>query len=607
MTEKDLFNAIDNIDSKFITDAWENSSFEFELTEVRITPERRSSFHLTFTAVKYASVAVAAAVLICLGAVAAVNIDKHISAEPLEGDSVSDESAAVGNADMVKPSESDGLSVGTKRGVLPFSVYGPDQVQLNYEDVTSVENDGVFFNRDMITDSNWTNIVCDGFAYFAKATGYDYNSVDFPDSFSDDSLFAERTFTGLDNAVWESIYGKPDLPSSYTRVSVGDNLNRVTGCDGLKLKSAKTKFTNLSSDDFKLGREDFPTATLYASSEAEFEGTVSIDGMIFKDRDGEIKFIPIGTELLKRLPIMFAVPELGKDFTSGQTSNCSGPEPYSTETQLEDRPVYYVSEFPTFNIDFSSVYRPIEEQNRTDGSIPDSDKEKVSIDDFLIGSDFAHVNITLDKISMTWSDADPYSDQVGVNGVTEITAEAVLISPLDSSRNEPYSISDKYELFKYDNPLEILDDPDVSDTAGVTRFCAFESQKYTESIQTTLRNRNGDMGQGLVYSSEFIDSLTAVIALEWTDKGYYSGPEYRMRIYLLAGDSVHLDSKNSAYRYAQINLNYIGLFFSFDGLEEISGDYYSGTYITDDYDTFISAISYMIPSEYLDTVKKMPS
>lgn len=595
MTEKDLFDAIDNIDPEIIIDAWENSYFETDFTEVPIKTEKRSPLSRTFTVIKYVSAVAAAITLICLGAVAGINIERYISAEPLEKSSK--ESAAMGDTDS---SKSDGAAIGTMQGALPFSIYGPDYVQLNYEDITSVENDGVFFNRDKITDSNWTTIVCEGFAYFAKPVGFDYNSVDFPDSFTDDeSHFSERTFTGLNNAVWESVYGKPEPSSSYTRCNIGDNLNIVTGYDNLKLKSAKTVFNNFSSDDLKLSDEDFPTAKLYASSEAEFEGTVNINGMLFKDRDGEIVFIPIGTENLKHLPMMFAVPEYGRDFSSGQTNNCSGIDIFSTDFLPEDRPVYYVSEFPRFYIDFSELY--------LDSSTSGNEKENVKIENLFTNSNVAHVNLTLDDITMKWSDADPGSDRN--TGVTGITAKAVTISRLSDFKEEPYSISDKSELFKYDDPLDIFDDPDICDIQSTTRFCAFESRKYTEDIQTMLKIRGGDVGQGLVYSNEFIDSLTAVIALEWTDKGYSSdsGSEYCMRLYLLAGGTVQLDDSESAYRYAQINLNNIGLTFNFDGLKKIDGGYYSGTYVTSNYDDLISATENLIPSEYLNMVKKMPN
>lgn len=178
MTEKDLFNAINEIDTKYITDAWQNTEAE----PLTIENGKTSKLKIFATAAAFA----AAVAAICLVVYIRINYP-----------------------DVTLPNNNS-LSVHSPGDVLPSDIHGPDDVRITYGDVTEViGEDGKTFAADDITADNWQRIVCDGFTYLAMPFNFVNHRQD-PVS--------------------------PLEPLSYKRWNVGDTFN------GLTVKSASTVF-----------------------------------------------------------------------------------------------------------------------------------------------------------------------------------------------------------------------------------------------------------------------------------------------------------------------------------------------------------------------------
>lgn len=228
MTEKDLFNAINEIETKYITDAWRNTEAEPLVIESGKTPK-----------LKIFGVAAAFA-----AAAAAICLVVHIRV----------------NYPNVTPPDNT-LTVHSPGDVLPADIHGPDGVRITYGDVTKVAGeDGRTFAADEITEDNWQKIVCDGFTYLSMPlNGENYNSVDNPSLF--DGTSPVLRFDTL----------------SYKRRNVGDTFH------GLTVKSASTTFQYHYKGD--------PVFTPNECS-VEFDGAATVDGYIMYDDDGNLICVP---------------------------------------------------------------------------------------------------------------------------------------------------------------------------------------------------------------------------------------------------------------------------------------------------------------------------
>lgn len=229
MTEKDLFNAINEIETKYITDAWRNTEAE----PLVIESGKTSKLKIFGVAAAFA----AAAAAICLVV--------HIRV----------------NYPNVTPPDSSSLSVHSPGDVLPADIHGPDGVRITYGDVTKVSGeDRQIFAADEITEDNWQEIVCGGFTYLAMPlNGENYNSVDNPSLFDGTGLLFR-----LDTM-------------SYKRWNVCDTFH------GLTVKSASTTFQYHYKGD--------PVFTPNECS-VEFDGTATVDGYIMYDDDGNLICVP---------------------------------------------------------------------------------------------------------------------------------------------------------------------------------------------------------------------------------------------------------------------------------------------------------------------------
>lgn len=116
MTEIDLFNAINEIDAKYITDAWQNT----EAQSFDVESGKTSRLKIFGTVAAFA----AAAAAICLVV--------HIRVNSPGG----------------FPQHNNSLIVHSPSELLPADIHGPDEVRITYGDVTEVTNeDGGAFRR----------------------------------------------------------------------------------------------------------------------------------------------------------------------------------------------------------------------------------------------------------------------------------------------------------------------------------------------------------------------------------------------------------------------------------------------------------------------------
>lgn len=278
MTEKELFNAINDIDEKYITAAW-NDTDPTSDTVIVHESAGTSGIGIIGLAAACAGVLGAAALAVCIRV---GQLPRDITPPA----NVSDGSGSSGISSTVSPgTESFTLTVPAE-DPLPITLYGPDHVQITYGDVLGVTlPDGKVVKADEFDASNWESIVCDGFTYLASPTGSSVNSVDAPELFEANSA-SESVF--FDN-------------SDYKRFNVGDKYG------GLTLKSAMTIFRNDGSS---------PEERL-SECIAEFEGSITLDAYILR----RVPENPRGMICVPKasgcaLPVMF--PTIGEDgkFTS---------------------------------------------------------------------------------------------------------------------------------------------------------------------------------------------------------------------------------------------------------------------------------------------------
>lgn len=181
MNNKDLFNAINDIDEKFIADA--GKYLNDEDSDDPLHPEAVEIFpgETRFSPIKLVSSLVAAAVLIMGITLTVKHFRGKINVDPNTGEGVSlgTASGAQGNS---------GTDIGThaitRTGPLPFEVFGPDNRQLWYENITSVEGfvpgygSAMPVVKEELTEDNWLSLTCEDFAYIAVPFGNNFNNVD---------------------------------------------------------------------------------------------------------------------------------------------------------------------------------------------------------------------------------------------------------------------------------------------------------------------------------------------------------------------------------------------------------------------------------------------
>ena len=189
MKDKDLFNAIDNIDEEFITEAGkylqdDESIISFHDTDpIEVRPAARKFSPIRLIA------PIAAAVLLVGGITFALKTLDPFQYTP-EGTGNSEETSSyTGNvvgfsSRTEKPEQSSPEPAPDTK--LPFTLYGPDYQQLTYGEVGEgiiITNTGYQqrFPAYELTDNNWSRLAAPDFAYIAVPKGANYNSADDPE------------------------------------------------------------------------------------------------------------------------------------------------------------------------------------------------------------------------------------------------------------------------------------------------------------------------------------------------------------------------------------------------------------------------------------------
>lgn len=298
MKTDDLFNAINDIDTKYVTDAWNDTEPEAD-TMVIYESETKTSKAKIFGVVAAFAALISAA---CLAV--------YIRVNQLPNDNITPPDSAVGSAG-VSGTSSTASEPPSADSDMPIKLYGPDLVQIKYGDVLGVTlPDGKSVAAENFDPDNWESIICDGFTYLAPSHGRSYTSIEY--GVDNDDLF------GVDS-------GTVIKDNNYKRYNVGDKYG------GLTVKSAMTIFHKNSNAEGKLWE-----------CIVEFEGEVTVNAYIIREISANTIGDPFRCVMMPNectLPIMS--PTANED---GYASKVYIGEYLSGEFK-------YRSEYPTFHIE----------------------------------------------------------------------------------------------------------------------------------------------------------------------------------------------------------------------------------------------------------------
>lgn len=262
MTTNDLFNTINDIDTKYVTDAWNNTEPE---TDTMVIYESTKTSKVKIFGVVAAFAALISAA--CLAVYIRVN-------ELPQGNITPPDSGSVGSSNPT------GITV-DRSADLPVELFGPDYVRIKYGDVTGVTlPDGKAVAAESFDPDNWETIVCDGFTYLEVPSGNGCTNAQYP---SADPLIFEENGDDLFPDFFPRNKG-------YRRFNVGDKYGNLT------VKSAMTIFKNNSST----------AASKLWECIVEFDGSVSINAYIVRDIEksrGAMLCVPMRFDC--SLPVMF--------------------------------------------------------------------------------------------------------------------------------------------------------------------------------------------------------------------------------------------------------------------------------------------------------------
>lgn len=285
MNKKDLFNAIDNIDEKFINDAGKYLKNVNPLRDEE--PEELEPQKKMFSPIRLiAPIAASTAVIVGI-AIALKTINFGIKQSPetnmvnaAQGTSSSENSdiildSAAAPSTSAKPTDKDVTSDGlpatkteqvTQTGDLPFTLYGPDYIELKYDDIawfTRPGTDAAEIGGEQLNTENWESLHCE-FAYIADPLGNNFNDYITPEKFV---------------ASNEEINAFFNEGSSSRRISKGDMYN------DLVVSQASCNLNNIwvSNEEEDNGLE-MPQAL--NSNYLSFDGKIVTNGYIVKS-EGE--------------------------------------------------------------------------------------------------------------------------------------------------------------------------------------------------------------------------------------------------------------------------------------------------------------------------------
>lgn len=178
---------------------------------------------------------------------------------------------------------------------LPFPLFGADNVQITFNDVTEMlDSEGGALTKETLEDTKWNEITCGGFAYLAEPT-ICLNSIDNADMYDSETL----VFGGLPEYT----------DTEYKRYRVGDKYGELT------FKSVETVFSRIGYEDKagvltteQIKAEGMCFGGMLRKCSAEFDGEITMTGYMrvnvneYGVEEGEILFVPDKDSLL--LPVM---------------------------------------------------------------------------------------------------------------------------------------------------------------------------------------------------------------------------------------------------------------------------------------------------------------
>lgn len=386
MNNKDLFNAINNIDDKFITDAGRYlKNDESFISSHYADPADAYSSDRKFSLMKLIAPITAAAVLICSITIAlkmralypALNTDIAVDESENTGatgdkndtsDIITDSEAAAdkensqelsgsstkweadtgklpGFAETAKTPELD--DNGEPVGNLPFTLYGPDGQQIKYEEVTRITEN---VSKQYLSDSNWVQITCNDFAYIGTAQGMNFNRADDPQLFDGGEIpydVGDRNFRRI---YVGGVYGALTVQNAYSTFW-------------------RTPTNGMTEQQMR--ENGMPLSLLYRGSYLELDGMVTVDAYIVRNDEGRYMCVLRSGET--QIPTMNI--EVKDDGSFGSYLYSDGEADFEYKTEL-----------PRILLDL-----PAEEERRLDSLFEKKSyqKARVVLSDIVISYDAA--------------------------------------------------------------------------------------------------------------------------------------------------------------------------------------------------------------------------
>lgn len=394
MNNQDLFNAINDIDEKFIADAGkylsdDESDDPSHSEAVEIYPGVTR-----FSPVKLIAPIAAAAVLVAGVAVALKMSRRYFSIAPnaIISDPTDDDAGSAGAEYSVAVPPNDGIEpyeLGTG-GELPFELRGPDGVQIRYGEITGISGD---VEKSELTESNWESITCGGFAYIAAPYGNNFNTID-------------NTPTDVD------INSDKSLVHEFKRIYVGESFGNLT------VKEASSSFkrdsmTN-SRDESSDDNETY-NVTALDRNYVKFDGEITTDVYIVNDGDRYYYFFRNGESQL---------PLVDYNVTSFVLNN-------EYETELErrhcDNGIEYAGELPALILE---------------------EKERAIIEPYLSNANYLKAHLTLGNITLESSQRVGYTSSNFSGDTKKIVFNYVepVITDSNPSGETPFTAENEMQI-----------------------------------------------------------------------------------------------------------------------------------------------------------------
>lgn len=365
MNNKDLFNAINDIDEQFVADAGkylsdDDSDDPSHSEAVEIFPGETR-----FSPIKLIAPLVAAAVLItgvtialryhrgrvAVAPNAAGTSGAAIAESDLDGDRTT--SAAIDTHSLVSD------------GPLPFEIVGPDKKQLWYGDVTDFIGAQ---SIELLSEDNWNTITCDGFAYVASPLGCIFNNIDDA---------AEDLMILRDNQ---------SLEHDFKRVYVGDSFGSLTVAEASN--TFESRWLSAKDDDSNIKPEDYDLDKLHIAAltknHVKFDGEITVDAYIVGHVDKNDNYILAFRNGETQIPLVNYIQKeaIKNSVYATELSNLSCGNGFQ-----------YVGELPTLTL---------------------GESERAIVEPYLVNANYLKATVTLSNIEMEGS-GDYFSTNYEIN------------------------------------------------------------------------------------------------------------------------------------------------------------------------------------------------